>query len=343
MVPVNDPPTSVHTLESNVPLRAYPGQACSLDYMTTSERWRHSGWQPYRNRVWRALISTGQSPSRLEAFASCGDRYRVYESVSEPGVFQTRANCCHDRFCLPCARTRSALVASRVLTKIHRTPSRFITLTYKTDNEPLKDSLNGLYASFSRLRRSSVWRDHVTGGVAFLELKYIEATKRWHPHLHCIVQGSYMPQDVLSRQWLMSSGYSYVVDIRYVRRESDVARYVTKYVSKTLDGSFVRDHELLCEAVDAVRGRRLALTFGSWRGYRLTTPEPSTGWELVGDLTAVLLLAEQGDRRFARALLSAPVGLVESLKVEARASPLDVQVRKHWLRSEPTLFPMAWH
>lgn len=336
-------PTPVHSLESDQPLPLPRASTSLAPADTPSARWRHSGWTDTRTRIWRALLSIACSPSRLEAFGSCGENYRVYRSLTDAETFQVRPNACHDRFCLPCARSRSNLIARRVLAKIQGTAVRFVTLTYRTESEPLADSLRGLYEAFARLRRSPLWRKHVTGGVAFLEIKWISESDRWHPHLHILVQGTYIPKPALQQQWLKATGHSMIVDIQLVRSAGHAAKYVTKYAGKPFNTSFTHNHDLLCEAIKALTGRKLALTFGSWRGYRLTTPDPSTGWEYMGSLPEMIARALAGDATARKAVKTTPAGLLDLLCEIARAPPPPTTTPTPKADPQLTLFDGAWY
>jgi len=150
---------------------------------------------------------------------------------------------------------------------------RFVTLTLRHSRTPLEDQLDRLYRSFNVLRRRKFWLAHVDGGAAFCETKVSEKDGLWHPHLHLVVVGSYMDQRTLSQEWLAVTGDSSVVDISRVRDEKTVGFYITKYVSKPLDSSLFTDESLLQEAIVALSGRRLCMTFGSWRGTPLVEVE----------------------------------------------------------------------
>lgn len=258
---------------------------------------RHSGWQPDRLRVAASLARTDQPDHRTEAFADCGQAAYVLRSLDDPSHYRIAGSCCRDRFCLPCATERSYVIANNVTELVQQKEIRFLTLTIKTDNEPLTESLDKLYRSFQALRRRAIWTNNVFGGVAFLELKRSTKTARWHPHLHCLIEGRWIEQRKLSSMWYTITGDSYVVDIRRPANNDTVARYVTKYASKPFNNSFVRQPELLDEAIVAMKGRKLCITFGRWRGELLTaTPQEGT-WEQVASLEYVITKAAWGDVR----------------------------------------------
>lgn len=305
-------PTSLDPPETNLhtPL-ASPGAGVqerldwSLDPLQSANpsiNFRHSGWRADRYRVYNALRRTAQPGNRLHDFTECGKHAYVFQSLEDPDVYTLGGSTCHDRFCLPCARERSRIIATNVKDKLQSQRARFITLTLKSTTEPLAVLLAKLSRDFATLRRSKLWRHKVTGGVAFLEIKWLNRTQRWHPHLHCLVQGRYIPQDDLSKTWLKVTGTSKIVDIRIASDNAHVTSYITKYASKPLDHTVVTDPPRLDEAVLALKGKRLCTTFGSWRGYKLTTPPESGTWLQLGTLDELITRAEAGEQQAVHAL-----------------------------------------
>ncbi len=296
---------SVHPPETNVQSPLTPEQTgvadhadCSLDPLRTwnpSINFRHTGWAHDRRRVYDSLRRTGQSGNRIHDFTGCGQHSYVFQSVEDPEVYTLGGSACHDRFCLPCGRERSRVIAANIKLKTEGKPARFLTLTLKSTTEPLADLLAKLTADFSALRRSKLWRKRVTGGVGFLEVKWIARSERWHPHLHCLVQGRFIPQDELSKTWLKITETSKIVDIRIANDDRCLTNYICKYASKPLDHTVVVNPVRLDEAVVALKGKRLCMTFGTWRGYKLTDPPESGTWVQLGTLAEIITLAEDGD------------------------------------------------
>lgn len=256
---------------------------------------RHSGWAHDRRRVYDALRRTRQSAGRLHDFSECGKYAYVFQSVEDPDVFTLGGSTCHDRFCLPCGRERSRIIAGNVKLRTQGKPARFVTLTLRSTNEPLTELLLKLTRDFAALRRSKLWRKRVTGGVAFLECKWIEPNQRWHVHLHCLVQGRFIPQHELSRTWEKITHTSKIVDIRIATDDKHLTFYICKYATKPLDHTVVAAPVRLDEALVALKGKRLCITFGSWRGYKLTTPPESGTWVQLGTLEEIITRAEDGD------------------------------------------------
>lgn len=249
---------------------------------------RHSGWKADRKRVYESLLRTGRSASRIQAFCKCGRDSYVFESQDRPGEYSIGGSACHDRFCLPCARDRSRIIAQNVLEQIGRSQARFLTLTLKSTNQPLSDLLARLTKSFTKLRTTKLWKNKVTGGVAFVEVTWSSRSDSWHPHLHCLIQGRYLPNKELSKLWRKITGDSSIIDIRFATDNAHVTHYITKYASKPLDHSVAQQVEQLDETILALQGKRLCLTFGTWRGVCLTKRIDDGVWIQIGSLRELI-------------------------------------------------------
>jgi hypothetical protein len=156
-------------------------------------------------------------------------------------------------------------------------------------------TLDRLIRCFSRLRASKLWAGAVTGGISFLEIKRSTTLDRWNCHLHVITEGRYMPKDQLSRVWKRITKGSFIVDIRIVKDPEKTVRYVAKYAAKPINPAHISHDGLLLEAIQAVTGRRLVITFGSWRGIILTTPIEDGDWIPVCSLNNLLTRGRSGE------------------------------------------------
>lgn len=172
---------------------------------------------------------------------------------------------------------------------------RFVTLTLKHDDSDLSGKLDRLHECFDALRERSLWQNAVDAGVAFIEVKHNVETGRWHPHLHVLCIGRYLPQQSLKSDWLAVTGDSHVVDVRLVKDESKVVQYVTKYITKPCTNDLYRDQAALCEAIRALRGRRLVTTFGTWRGHALLKNQNMQDWTPLMPWPELLSRCRDGD------------------------------------------------
>jgi hypothetical protein len=120
--------------------------------------------------------------------------------------------------------------------------------------------------------------------------------RRWHPHLHVLCAGNYIEKSSLVVAWQSVTGDSYIVDVSLLTGGDAIASYITKYVTKPVPAAVYRDDAALTEAMTAFRGRHVALTFGSWRGFRLTEePDDATDWLPVCSLAALLCRVAAND------------------------------------------------
>lgn len=264
---------------------------------------RHGCWHRRRQMI-RTLLETGiAGRTRRDRWDSCGAQAVLSWHKSGEWVL-CQAFYCHDRFCYPCSRARSARIARNLSRKIIKGRCRFLTLTLSSDSTPLTKQIDRLYRCFKTLRGDSWWDKAVDGGCAFLEVTYNKTTQQWHPHLHPIISGGYMPQDVLSRKWLAITGNSPIVHIKAIPDAEVVAGYVSKYAAKCMDDSVFDDQFKLSELLVALGGRRFCMTFGDWRGWKLLEHQPldMTEFKPVGLLTKVVQDAACGDALAIRTL-----------------------------------------
>lgn len=256
---------------------------------------RHSGWGNIRAKMWRALQSTGASDSRKDRFCHCGSQLwlRLNEGKKEISL---ACNTCKDRLCGPCGAARAQRMVEAVVNARPNAPLRFVTLTLRCSHASLAAQLDRLYDCFNKLRRREFFRLHIVGGVAMVEAKIGANSGLWHPHLHLLVEGDFIPQRELSREWLEVTGDSSIVDVRRVENVGHAAAYCVKYGSKGCDSSVYNAPSKLQEFVTAVKGRRFALTFGTWRGIKLMDGGgEKTEWRDLGCIDSLVSRSRRGD------------------------------------------------
>lgn len=106
-------------------------------------------------------------------------------------------------------------------------PNRLITLTvnpalYESPREAY-DKTRRLLADFWKLIRKEV------GPVEYFRV--LEVHKSGMPHYHFVVRSKYIPQHLIKRVWSELSGAS-IVDVRQIKKQDNVVRYVMKYLAK---------------------------------------------------------------------------------------------------------------
>lgn len=255
--------------------------------------------------MYEALKRTRRPDARIDRFANCGAGMMLQMSKdgSDLRMVCTR---CKDRFCVACGAERSAGFAERVAQHIAGRVTRFVTLTLRASNTPLADQIDRLYRSFAALRRRAGCSAAFTGGAAFLECKIGEGSGLWHPHLHILTEGCYMDCRDLSREWHKVTGDSSIVKIKKVSDNAQRASYVTKYVTKPADASVFNVQPMLDEFMIAIAGRRLAMTYGTWRGLKLDgDPPEDVQWITVGTPAQLIADANAGSTDAIRMLEAA--------------------------------------
>ena len=110
-------------------------------------------------------------------------------------------------------------------------PNVFLTLTcdpknYSDPDEAARDMKRGLVALRRRIERR-----YGVKNVPFVVV--FERTKKGWPHMHALLRAPYLPQRELSEMWAQITG-AFVVDIRFIKKKSQVLFYVTKYLGKDL-------------------------------------------------------------------------------------------------------------
>lgn len=284
---------SSETTVSSGDLSRFPYHEHAGDQLVNT--FRHSGWKQYRRRLWDALRDDYHNARRAARLATCGCSFWLLRNAHDPTLFRKVQDFCHDRWCVPCARSRANRIAANLLPHLEDTQLRFATLTLATDGRTLKDRITRLLTSFTALRKRPFWPAHVDGGAAFLEVTKGATGDHWHPHLHLILQGTFLPQALLRDNWLAITGDSHIVDIRTADDHRQVARYVTSYVTKPAAAAIYRNPADLREAIYAMRGRKLLIPFGTWRSYKLLAHPTSEDWTYYGHVCEIMALADGGD------------------------------------------------
>lgn len=264
---------------------------------------RHATWANRRRQIREQMARSLFSRGRLSRWDCCGAQAMLSWHRSGQWVL-CQAFYCHDRFCHPCSIARSRRLSENISAKLKGQEARFLTLTLSSDDTTLSKQLDRLYRSFRTLRADDWWSKNVQGGCATLEVTLNIKTGQWHPHLHPVVVGNYLPQAVLSRKWLAITGNSPIVHIKLIPDCNTVARYIAKYAGKGMDDSVFSNPDKLQEWLIAASGRRLCMTFGDWRKTKLldSTPLDMSEFRVVGSLTYVTQQAACGEAWAVRTL-----------------------------------------
>jgi hypothetical protein len=283
---------------------------------------RHSGWHCERERVAKALTAANVPEARRQRFGDCGSE-AVVQWSPERSRHRVRANYCGDRFCVPCSRARSHKARGKLHALCEGHSPLFITLTLRASAEPLNDLLDHLLKSFAKLRRHVLWKHAVSAGAYVIEVKKGAGSNRWHPHIHVLAIGGFIPQVRLSEAWNEASGGSFVVDVQRVWEDDRAVGYVGKYVSKGWSAEVARDPDSLIECILAMRGRRLLGTFGKWRNVDLEGDDHGPDdWVRVGRLVSVHEAYQRGEL-WARGVVRSLMGNHDENSITERPAWLD--------------------
>lgn len=147
-------------------------------------------------------------------------------AIETKGFLQAFPMRCKAWTCPSCAPKRRKMLIAEA---IQGQPTRFVTLTCNPhwyDNPAARGAaLAESWRAFVRAYR----KDYPSRKLEYLAV--LELTKNGEPHLHIIVRGPYISQKRLSTFMAAKMGAP-IVDIRLVRGQADVAKYISKYISK---------------------------------------------------------------------------------------------------------------
>jgi len=281
-----------------------------------SQGFRHGFWRRKREAVMLELRSLDVPADRQARFHDCGSTSWVLQSKADPGVYRLASNKCRDRFCDACSVEKRRTVCANVQRCLTGLDLRLLTLTLRAGDDPLDDQLRRLYCSFRKFRQYKAIHPLMAGGLFFLELTLNSKTRQWHPHLHVLFQGDYIPHEIIKHAWHQVTGDSYIVDIRRIGDSARAAAYVAKYAGKSLDSRVWHDYHRLREAMTALAGRRTFQTFGTWTDLKLSRiPEDLDDWLPIAPLWKIMDQANAGDEN--------SVHIVRYLAVRTHVVPFD--------------------
>jgi hypothetical protein len=134
----------------------------------------------------------------------------------------------------------------------------------------LGGTIDRMSKAFSKLRKRAEWLRAVKASFRSVEVS-CPAPGEFHPHTHILLfvdetyfaksRDLYVPQAEWARMWRECRGFDYqpVVDVRRMRRASEVAKYITKaadYLTEDADG-WRADPDTIAALHVALKGRRL--------------------------------------------------------------------------------------
>jgi len=291
-------PTYLDTDETSVDsIAAKPAVPSWPELQGHEAAFRHAGWQHRRNLIHEALLHGPVSEATRIRFDKCGSNAWLVQAADDPTRVKVRANRCRCRWCQPCMTERCRVVQANVRDACVGKDLRFLTLTLKASDDPLSTTVARLRGGFRKLRLSKQFRDWFRGGVYFLEVKLGSGSGRWHPHLHLLFEGGYIPHELIKRAWLEITGDSSIVWITRIRDSGHAAGYISKYAAKPIPSQLVHDSARLREAMEALHGVRMFNVFGNWIDLHLSDePRSDVEWVPLMRLDEAITRALVGDR-----------------------------------------------
>lgn len=177
---------------------------------------------------------TGSGPSCLYCnptkgtvkMSLCTDRTIVNRNLNEGTAHALKCKRWSCEFCNPDCR-RNVIARAR-----EGLPNVFLTLTcqhknYETPDEAARDMKRALV-----LFRKKLARSHGVEKMPFIVV--YEKHKSGWPHMHLLCRLPFIHISKLKRYWNDIIG-AFQVDIRFIRKKSQVLFYVTKYIGKDLE------------------------------------------------------------------------------------------------------------
>jgi hypothetical protein len=169
----------------------------------------------------------------------------------------------------------------------------FLTLTMRNVDDLSQDAVRKLRRAFGKLRNRKLWKAHVRGGAASIEVTNIG--NGWHPHLHAILDCEWLawrtpkPKATDSRArkvrlcelaarelekvWSRCLGQT-MSSVKVKRTNgADVVQEVMKYSVKGSD--LVESPDPVAPVIRCLEATRLVTTFGTLFGKRLIKAEES--------------------------------------------------------------------
>lgn len=185
---------------------------------------------------------------------------------------------CRQRLCPLCAGARSRLLTERFDSTIQEMKDpRILVLTVKHTPDPLRKVIANLKIWFAKLRRTPLWRSTVERGAYTIEVKRGDGDHQWHPHIHSVFHGKFLPWQQLRSAWHTITSGSEIVWLKPVTNIQSVARELAKYVSKPFAMDCFSQVDIR-EFFWATRGLRMFNRFGKNWPKAMLEDDPPEKW-----------------------------------------------------------------
>ena len=279
------PPPSVHTLETTGRKPPEGAERTRLPNMRNRDR----NPEPRSDYTYRGFLLKTRRPEYTRAVEIYSEvdgpfhhkymdrlkdcrRYAWFVQNSVTKTLRVQSSRCKLRWCPICRDVSRRIVTKAVdeWLKIQQWP-KMITFTLKHSDDPLQLQIKKLYDCFRKVRRRAYFQNHIHGGVWFFQLKFNKQSQQWHPHIHCLVAGKFLPHNRLRTLWLKITGDSSIVDIRPVKDLENASTEVARYATSPADLTKV-DLEKALDIYYSTKGKRIC---GSWGSAKAVTMKPT--------------------------------------------------------------------
>lgn len=160
-----------------------------------------------RQFLMRVFFSSGsrEDSKRRSRLGGCGRSHLV--ARNEEGEVSLVPYACCLRVCTECARRISQDRYLNVLKHFSEHPRklslRWMTLTIRNCAQgDLVSTIDALLLAFRSFRRGAkVWSDTVEGYIWNLEVTWNNRSRTWHPHVHVVYDGTFLPWSKLKMSW----------------------------------------------------------------------------------------------------------------------------------------------
>lgn len=240
-----------------------------------------------------SIIDGGPDLGRAQRLRDCRQNAWFARNI-ESGQVRVAASACSLRWCPVCAGARRNFVSHEIAEWLCSADHpKLITLTLRHSESALEEQIDHLYNFFREIRRLKDFKYAVTGGVWFFQVHRSKHDGLWHPHLHALVTGKYLPRRRLSRMWQRVTLDSEVIDIRTIYEPRAVANDVARYATSPGNLKNLAPDDGI-DLVNALHGRRICGTWGTARGIHLRpqTQNEKGKWISLGSWSVVMGLYE---------------------------------------------------
>lgn len=218
-----------------------------------------------------ALIGWTKLADQLK---DCGSKVFTFKCSSCETTFEAPHHC-HHRLCPECAPRRAMKLFDRHASLMSAPTLKHIVLTVQTSLQLTPAYVRGLVEAFNKLRRKVYYRKSWTGGIRQVEFvytprsswafderkhKFYKRTPGWHVHIHLLVEGKYVPQEKLAKDWkAVTKGAGTIVWIERAKNPMQALKYVLKPGLEILD-----DPEALDGFIETIQSLHLVSGFGAY-------------------------------------------------------------------------------